>query len=276
MDTPLDKLTEQFRRLPGIGVKTARKLAYYIVQQPNSRVDEFVDAIRDAKQNMHFCSVCFNLSSQDPCPICSDISRDRSTICVVETPQDVQAIERSGDYHGLYHVLHGALSPLDGVNVEDLRIRELLQRLGNTTVKEVILATDPDVEGEATALYLARLIKTAGIRVTRIARGLPMGGDIEYADEATLAIGRKCEGIMEYLWIAAGVFVLFLVHKLILAPMRHLVVNVVVGLIVLYGVNHFGYLFGFQHVPITVGTGLIIGLFGLPGVILVTLYYTFF
>ena len=138
MDTPLDKLTEQFRRLPGIGVKTARKLAYYIVQQPNSRVDEFVDAIRDAKQNMHFCSVCFNLSSQDPCPICSDISRDRSTICVVETPQDVQAIERSGDYHGLYHVLHGALSPLDGVNVEDLRIRELLQRLGNTTVKEVI------------------------------------------------------------------------------------------------------------------------------------------
>lgn len=124
MDTPLDKLTEQFRRLPGIGVKTARKLAYYIVQQPNSRVDELVDAIRDAKQNMHFCSVCFNLSSQDPCPICSDISRDRSTICVVETPQDVQAIERSGDYHGLYHVLHGALSPLDGVNVEDLRIRE--------------------------------------------------------------------------------------------------------------------------------------------------------
>ena len=187
MDTPLDKLTEQFRRLPGIGVKTARKRAYYIVQQPNSRVDEFVEAIRDAKKNMHFCSVCFNLSSQDPCPICSDISRDRSTICVVETPQDVQAIERSGDYHGLYHVLHGALSPLDGVNVEDLRIRELLQRLGNATVKEVILATDPDVEGEATALYLARLIKTAGIRVTRIARGLPMGGDIEYADEATLA-----------------------------------------------------------------------------------------
>ena len=187
MDTPLDKLTEEFRCLPGIGVKTARKLAYYIVQQPASRVDEFVDAIRDAKANMHFCSVCFNLSSQDPCPICSDISRDRSTICVVETPQDVQAIERSGDYHGLYHVLHGALSPLDGVNVEDLRIRELLQRLGNTTVKEVILATDPDVEGEATALYLTRLIKTAGIRVTRIARGLPMGGDIEYADEATLA-----------------------------------------------------------------------------------------
>ncbi|KMO87597.1 recombinase RecR [Megasphaera cerevisiae DSM 20462] len=187
MDTPLDTLTEQFRRLPGIGVKTARKLAYYIVQQSPDRVDEFIAAIRNAKENMHFCSICFNLSSKDPCPICSDDGRDHSIICVVETPQDVQAIERSGDYHGLYHVLHGALSPLDGIGVDDLRIKELLQRLGNTDVKEVIIATDPDVEGEATALYLARLLKTAGIRVTRIARGLPMGGDIEYADEATLA-----------------------------------------------------------------------------------------
>ena len=187
MDTPLDTLTEQFRRLPGIGGKTARKLAYYIVQQSPDRVDEFIAAIRNAKENMHFCSICFNLSSKDPCPICSDDGRDHSIICVVETPQDVQAIERSGDYHGLYHVLHGALSPLDGIGVDDLRIKELLQRLGNTDVKEVIIATDPDVEGEATALYLARLLKTAGIRVTRIARGLPMGGDIEYADEATLA-----------------------------------------------------------------------------------------
>ena len=168
MDTPLDTLTEQFRRLPGIGVKTARKLAYYIVQQSPDRVDEFIAAIRNAKENMHFCSICFNLSSKDPCPIWRDV-------------------ERSGDYHGLYHVLHGALSPLDGIGVDDLRIKELLQRLGNTDVKEVIIATDPDVEGEATALYLARLLKTAGIRVTRIARGLPMGGDIEYADEATLA-----------------------------------------------------------------------------------------
>lgn len=187
MSTPLDILTEQFRRLPGIGIKTARKLSYYIVQQPPESVEAFITAIRDAKEQMHFCSVCFNLSSQDPCAICSDTSRDRSTICVVETPQDVQAIERSGDYHGLYHVLHGALSPLDGIGVEDLRIKELLQRLGNTEVKEVIIATDPDVEGEATALYLARLLKTTGIRVTRIARGIPMGGDIEYADEATLA-----------------------------------------------------------------------------------------
>lgn len=187
MDTPLDRLTEQFRRLPGIGIKTARKLAYFIVQQPPEKVDEFIAAIRDAKQNMHFCSVCFNLSAQDPCPICSDNRRDHSVICVVEMPQDVLAIERSGDYHGLYHVLHGALSPLDGVGVDDLHIKELLSRLQDTQVEEVIIATDPDVEGEATALYLARLLKVTGIRVTRIARGLPMGGDIEYADEATLA-----------------------------------------------------------------------------------------
>ncbi|MGE1062026.1 recombination mediator RecR [Megasphaera paucivorans] len=187
MDTPLDRLAEQFRRLPGIGIKTARKLAYYMVQQPPEKIEEFIAAIRDAKQKMCFCSICFNLSSQDPCPICSDDRRDHGVICVVETPQDVSAIERSGDYHGLYHVLQGALSPLDGIGVEDLRIKELLQRLQNTEVQEIILATDPDVEGEATALYLARLLKATGIRVTRIARGLPMGGDIEYADEATLA-----------------------------------------------------------------------------------------
>ncbi|MCI1820775.1 MAG: recombination mediator RecR [Megasphaera sp.] len=187
MDTPLDRLAEQFRRLPGIGIKTARKLAYYMVQQPPEKIEEFIAAIRDAKQKMCFCSICFNLSSQNPCPICSDDRRDHGVICVVETPQDVSAIERSGDYHGLYHVLQGALSPLDGIGVEDLRIKELLQRLQNTEVQEIILATDPDVEGEATALYLARLLKATGIRVTRIARGLPMGGDIEYADEATLA-----------------------------------------------------------------------------------------
>ena len=187
MDTPLDRLAEQFRRLPGIGIKTARKLAYYMVQQPPEKIEEFIAAIRDAKQKMCFCSICFNLSSQNPCPICSDDRRDHGVICVVETPQDVSAIERSGDYHGLYHVLQGALSPLDGIGVEDLRIKALLQRLQNTEVQEIILATDPDVEGEATALYLARLLKATGIRVTRIARGLPMGGDIEYADEATLA-----------------------------------------------------------------------------------------
>lgn len=187
MDHSLERLTEQFRRLPGIGVKTARKLAYYIVQEPKERVDEFICALQQAKANMCFCSQCFNLSDQDPCPICSDVKRDHTIICVVETTQDVLAIERSGNYHGLYHVLQGALSPLDGVSVDDLRIKELLQRLGNTDIKEVILATDPDVEGEATALYLARLLKTAGIKVTRIARGIPMGGDIEYADEVTLA-----------------------------------------------------------------------------------------
>lgn len=136
---------------------------------------------------MCFCSQCFNLSSQDPCPICSDRKRDRSMICVVETPQDVLAVERSGNYGGLYHVLQGALSPLDGIGADNLRIKELLQRLENTEIKEVIIATDPDVEGEATALYLARLLKPVPIRVTRIARGLPAGGDLEYADEATLA-----------------------------------------------------------------------------------------
>ena len=187
MDTPLDQLAEQFRRLPGIGIKTARRLAYFMVQQPEEKTTAFIEAIRQAKTQMRFCSVCFNLSSVDPCLICTDSRRDQSVICVVETPQDVSAIERSKDYRGLYHVLHGALSPLDGVGPEDLRIKELLQRLSDTTVKEVIIATDPDVEGEATALYLARLLKTAGVKVTRIARGIPVGGDIEFTDEATLA-----------------------------------------------------------------------------------------
>ena len=187
MDTPLDRLTEQFRRLPGIGIKTARKLAYYMVQEPQEKVNEFIHALQEEKQKMCFCSQCFNLSSQDPCPICSDRKRDRSMICVVETPQDVLAVERSGNYGGLYHVLQGALSPLDGIGADNLRIKELLQRLENTEIKEVIIATDPDVEGEATALYLARLLKPVPIRVTRIARGLPAGGDLEYADEATLA-----------------------------------------------------------------------------------------
>ena len=187
MTNALERLVEQLRRLPGIGSKSARRLAYHLVEMPQEEVDRLVNTIVEAKGATRHCSICFNLSSKDPCPICSDDGRDHSIICVVETPQDVQAIERSGDYHGLYHVLHGALSPLDGIGVDDLRIKELLQRLGNTDVKEVIIATDPDVEGEATALYLARLLKTAGIRVTRIARGLPMGGDIEYADEATLA-----------------------------------------------------------------------------------------
>ena len=187
MDTPLEHLAEQFRRLPGIGIKTARKLAYYMIQQPDEKTEAFIDAVRKAKEQMHFCSVCFNLSSTDPCTDCTDAHRDHSVIMVVETPQDVAAIERSKDYHGLYHVLHGALSPLDGIGPEDLHIKELLQRLGDTRVQEVIIATDPDVEGEATALYLARLLKTAGVKVTRIARGLPMGGDIEFADEATLA-----------------------------------------------------------------------------------------
>lgn len=187
MAEPLERLAEQFRRLPGIGVKTARRLAYHMIEQPQEKVEEFISAIHDAREKMKYCSTCFNLSAQDPCEFCSDMQRDHSILCVVETPRDVLAIERSRDYKGVYHVLHGALSPLDGVGVGDIRIKELLQRLQTEEVKEVILATDPDVEGEATALYIARLLKPTGIRVTRIARGLPMGGDIEYADEVTLA-----------------------------------------------------------------------------------------
>lgn len=187
MSAPIDKLSEQFRRLPGIGVKTARRLAYHMVEQPQEYVDEFVRTIQEAKAKTCYCSVCCHLSTQDPCEFCSDSKRDHSIICVVETPRDVLAIERSRDYKGMYHVLHGALSPLDGVGVEDLRIKELLSRLQDPVVQEIILATDPDVEGEATALYMARLLKPTGIKITRIARGLPMGGDIEYADEITLA-----------------------------------------------------------------------------------------
>ena len=192
MNDDLEKVTDQFRRLPGIGVKTARRLAYFMLESPQADVDAFLSVIREAKSHVCYCSVCCNLSTSDPCEFCSNPERDSSIICVVEQPQDVQAIERSREYHGLYHVLHGALSPLDGIGPEQLRIKELLLRLHNDAVKEIIIATDPDTEGEATAYYLAKLIKPAGIRVTRIARGLPAGGDIGYTDSVTLA------GAVEY------------------------------------------------------------------------------
>ena len=186
MNEPLERLTEQFRRLPGVGVKTARRLAYFILEEPQESVDAFVEAITTAKAQTKYCSVCGNLSTQDPCEFCADPRRDHSVICVVESPTDVQAMERCHEYHGVYHVLHGALSPLDGIQPEQLHIRELLERLRDDTVQEIIMATDPDAEGEATALYLARLLSPSGIKVTRIARGVPVGGDIEYADELTL------------------------------------------------------------------------------------------
>jgi recombination protein RecR len=187
MKNAVESIAEQFRKLPGIGVKSARRLAYFMLERPQEEVDAFVSAIVEARKQSTYCSICGNLDTSSPCSICSDETRDHSTICVVEQPPDVQAIERSQEYHGVYHVLHGALSPLDGVGPEQLKIKELLHRLESNEVKEVIIATDPDTEGEATAYYLSRLIKPSGIRVTRIARGLPAGGDIGYADSITLA-----------------------------------------------------------------------------------------
>lgn len=186
MTNALEKLVESLRRLPGIGAKSARRLAYHLVELPVDEVDDLVDTIKAAKEATKRCSVCFNLSAQDPCQFCANEQRDHSTICVVETSRDAMAIERSGDYKGVYHVLEGALSPIEGIGAEDIRIKELIARLRDETVQEVILATDPDVEGEATALYIARLLQPSGIKVTRIARGVPVGGDIEYADELTL------------------------------------------------------------------------------------------
>lgn len=187
---PLAKLIEHFRALPGIGSKTAVRLAYHVLDMDAAKARALAEAIVEAREKIGFCSVCCNLSDQDPCAICASEKRDRSKICVVEQPQDVAAVERMKDYKGLYHVLHGSLSPLSGVGPENLRVKELLHRLegeAGAEVQEIIIATNPTVEGEATAMYLARLLKPAGLKVTRIAHGLPIGGDLEYADEVTLA-----------------------------------------------------------------------------------------
>ena len=184
---PLAKLIEHFRALPGIGTKTAVRLAYHVLDMDAAKAKALAGAILEAKEKIGFCSVCCNLSDRNPCAICASTKRDQATICVVEQPQDVAAVERMHDFHGVYHVLHGALSPLEGVGPENLRVKELLARLSDGTVKEVIMATNPNVEGEATAMYIARLLKPMGVKVTRIAHGLPVGGDLEYADEVTLA-----------------------------------------------------------------------------------------
>ena len=184
---PLAKLIEHFRALPGIGTKTAVRLAYHVLDMDAAKAKALAGAILEAKEKIGFCSVCYNLSDRDPCVICASTKRDQATICVVEQPQDVAAVERMHDFHGVYHVLHGALSPLEGVGPENLRVKELLARLSDGTVNEVIMATNPNVEGEATAMYIARLLKPMGVKVTRIAHGLPVGGDLEYADEVTLA-----------------------------------------------------------------------------------------
>jgi len=183
---PLAKLIEHFRALPGIGTKTAVRLAYHVLDMEKNEARALAQSIVEAKEKIGLCSVCFNLTDKEPCVICSSESRDHGVICVVEQPQDVAAIERMRDFKGVYHVLHGALSPLEGVGPENLRVKELITRLGGE-VREVIVATNPNVEGEATAMYLARLIKPLGIKVTRIAHGLPVGGDLEYADEVTLS-----------------------------------------------------------------------------------------
>ena len=189
---PLTELIAQFERLPGIGRKTAQRLAYSILEQPPERAEKFAEALVNARRKIHFCKVCQALTDMDTCAICADTERDHSVICVVAEPKDVMAFERTREYNGIYHVLHGVISPLDGIGPEQLRIKELMARLSDSGVTEIIMATNPTVEGEATASYLSRLIKPLGIKVTRLAYGIPVGGDLEYADEYTLA--RALEG----------------------------------------------------------------------------------
>ena len=192
---PLEKLTEQFARLPGIGGKTAQRLAFYVLRLPEEEAQEFADAIMDAKRSVTLCPVCRNLSAGGLCPICAAPKRDGSVICVVADPRDVAAMERSREYHGHYHVLHGVLSPMNHVGPDALQIKPLLDRVAKGGVEEVIMATNPDTEGEATAMYLARLLRPFGVRVTRLAYGIPVGGHLEFADDATLM--RALEGRRE-------------------------------------------------------------------------------
>lgn len=191
---PLEELVEKFETLPGIGHKTAQRLAYFVLDMPKEQAESFSRAIVDAHEKIHYCTVCCNLTDAELCPVCRSDVRDRALICVVEDPKDVFALERAGEYNGLYHVLHGAISPLSGIGPEQLKIKELLARI-SPDVQEVIMATNPTVEGEATAMYLSRLLKPLGVRVTRLAYGIPVGGDLEYADEVTLQ--RAMEGRQE-------------------------------------------------------------------------------
>ena len=183
---PLVRLVDQLQRLPGIGAKGAQRLAFHLLRQPRAEVDALIDAMRDVKERVTYCSVCSNITESDPCVYCTDPGRDRRVICVIEEPHNVAAVENTREFKGTYHVLMGALSPLQGVGPDDLKIRGLLERVRDGEVTEVILATNPNVEGEATAIYLAKLLKPIGVKVTRIAMGLPVGSDIEYADEVTM------------------------------------------------------------------------------------------
>ncbi|CAM3279752.1 recombination mediator RecR [Sporolactobacillus spathodeae] len=192
---PIAKLLDSFMKLPGIGPKTAARLAFHAVEMNEEDVMEFARALVSVKRDLVYCSVCQNISDRDPCSICDDSSRDHSVICVVQDPKDVAALEKMRDYRGLYHVLHGVISPMDGIGPEDIKIAELIRRLEDDRIKEIILATNPTVEGEATAMYISRLVKPIGVKTSRIAHGLPVGGDLEYADEVTLS--KALEGRRE-------------------------------------------------------------------------------
>jgi len=189
---PIAKLIEEFSKLPGIGKRSAERLAFYILKQPKENVESFSKSLVNAKDKITFCPVCQSLTDKTPCSICSDIKRDHSVICVVENPKDILAMEKTKEFKGVYHVLHGVISPIDGVGPDDIKIKELLMRTKNEDVKEIIMATNPSIEGEATAMYISNLFKNFGIKVTRIAHGLPVGGELEYADEITIT--RALEG----------------------------------------------------------------------------------
>jgi recombination protein RecR len=199
MDTTpraVTRLIEEFHRLPGIGPKTAQRLTFYLLRAPKDQAQSLAEALAQLKDRITLCAICANIAEENPCAICRDDARDRSIVCVVEEPLDVLALERTREYHGLYHVLHGAISPVEGIGPDDLKIHELLTRIQRDPgIKEIVFATNPNLEGEATAMYLERLIKPLGIRMTRLARGLPVGGDLEYADEVTLT--RALEGRRE-------------------------------------------------------------------------------
>lgn len=192
---PLSRLIEHFERLPGIGRKTAQRLAYYVLKMPDEQAEDFSKAIISAKNDIHYCKQCCNFTDKELCPICSDKNRDNSVICVVESPRDVVAFERTKEFNGVYHILHGTISPLNGVGPEQICIKELLNRLKDNSVKEVIMAANPTVEGEATAIYISKLIHPFGVKVTRLAYGVPVGATLEYADEVTLS--RALEGRSE-------------------------------------------------------------------------------
>ncbi len=191
----IEKLIESFERLPSIGHKTAVRLAFHMLDLSKEETEEFINSIINAKEKLKYCSNCYNISDTDPCPICSSPKRDNSVICVVEDVRDVMAMERTHEFKGVYHVLHGTISPMNGIGPEDIKIKELLNRIANNDIKEIIIATNPRVEGEATAIYLSKIIKPLGIKVTRIAHGIPVGGDLEYTDEVTLS--KALEGRRE-------------------------------------------------------------------------------